>query len=87
MENISNFVNFKDYKTGKKLVLDDDGVILSAKTAELLDVEVNDTMDIELSGTKYNVKISGIMENYFMNYVYMSQNLYESVTAQDLKSK
>ena len=85
MENISNFVNFKDYKTGKKLVLDDDGVILSAKTAELLDVEVNDTMDIELSGTKYNVKISGIMENYFMNYVYMSQNLYESVTAQDLK--
>lgn len=85
MDNIQNFVNFHDYHTHKKISLDDDGIVLSAKTAELLDVEVDDTIDLELSETKYNVKVSAIMENYFMNYVYMSQTLYETLTSQDLK--
>lgn len=85
MDNISNFISFRDYRTGKQLVLDDEGVILSQKTAELLDVEVNDTVDIEVNGTKYNVKVSGITKNYFMNYIYMSQNLYESLTSSQLE--
>ncbi len=85
MDNISNFISFNDYYTHKKIALDDEGVVLSAKTAELLGVSVGDTIDIELSDTKYNVKISAIMENYFMNYVYMSQSLYETTTGQQLK--
>jgi len=85
MDNIANFVTFHDFYTGKKITLDDEGIVLSAKTAELLGVSMNDTIDIEVDGTKYNVKITGIMENYFMNYVYMSQNLYETVTSQQLK--
>lgn len=85
MDNIQNFVAFNEMKTNKKITLDDDGIVLSAKTAELLDVGVNDSIDIELSGTKYNVKISSIMENYFIHYVYMSQTLYENVTGSSLK--
>lgn len=85
MDNMKNFVNFNDYHTHKDLVLDDEGIILTAKAAELLGVEKDDTIDIELDETKYNVKVSGITENYFMNYVYMSQTLYESVTSQDLE--
>lgn len=85
MDNIQNFINFNDIKTHKKLTLDDEGVILSAKTAELLDVQVGDTFDIDVAGEKYNVKISGIMENYFMNYIFMSQNYYENMTSQQLE--
>ena len=85
MDNMKNFVNFNDYQTHKELTLDDEGIILTAKAAELLGVEKDDTIDIELDETKYNVKISGITENYFMNYVYMSQTLYETLTEQDLK--
>lgn len=85
MDNIQNFVNFHDMQHNKKIALDDEGIVLSIKTAELLGVDINDTIDIEITGTKYNVKVSGIMENYFLNYVYMSQSLYENVTAQDLK--
>lgn len=84
MDNIQNFVSFQDMK-GKKISLDDEGVVISVKTAELLNVGVNDTVDIEIAGTKYNVKISGIMENYFMNYIYMSQTLYETITSSDLE--
>lgn len=85
MDNISNFIHFKDVKTHKQLTLDDEGIILSAKTAELLNVNVDDSIDIELDGEKYNVKVSGIMENYFMNYVFMSQSLYETITNQQLE--
>lgn len=85
MDNIQNFITFNDMKTNKKIALSDDGIVLSIKTAELLGVDVNDNIDIEISGTKYNVKVSGIMENYFMNYVYMSQTLYENLTSSHLK--
>ena len=85
MDNMKNFVQFRNYQTYKDLVLDDEGVILTAKAAELLGVEDNDTIDIELNETKYSVKVSGITENYFMNYIYMSQTLYESLTLQDLE--
>lgn len=85
MDNMTNFVNLVDYKTGKQLVLDDEGIILAQKTAELLDVDVNDTIDIEIDDTKYNVKVSGITKNYFMNYIYMSQNLYENTTSSQLE--
>ena len=85
MDNIKNFIEFNDFYNQNKIKLDDDGIVLTAKTAELLDVDVNDTIDVELSGQKYNVKVSSIMENYFMNYIYMSQNLYESLTGNDLR--
>ena len=85
MDNISNFIQFQNFYTHKKIVLNDEGIVLSAKTAELLGVTENDTIDIDLNGEKYNVKISQIMENYFMNYVYMSQNLYEELTGRNLE--
>lgn len=84
LDNISNFINFKDYQTGNKISLNDDGVVLSQKTAELLDVEVGDTFDLEVDDMTYNVKVVAIMENYSTNYVFMSQTYYEDLTALDL---
>ncbi len=85
LENIHNFIKFNDLKENKPITLSDDGIVLSIKTAELLGVEKGDTIDIEINGTKYNVRVSAIMENYFMNYVYMSQTLYEDLTQSSLK--
>ena len=79
-DNIRNFIRFEDYKSKDLITIEDDGVILSQKTAEMLGVEVNDSIDIELNEEKYNVKVSGIMTNYYLNYVYMSENLYEELT-------
>ncbi|MCD7808665.1 MAG: FtsX-like permease family protein [Erysipelotrichaceae bacterium] len=84
LDNMSNFINFKDYQTGNKISLNDDGVVLSQKTAELLDVEVGDTFDLEVDDMTYNVKVEAIMENYSTNYVFMSQNYYEDLTSLDL---
>lgn len=85
MDNIENFIHFEKFNNNKQITLDDNGVVISAKTAELLQVGEDDTIDVEMNGKKYNVKIAGIMKNYFMNYIYMSQNFYEELTGKDLK--
>ncbi|MCD7893634.1 MAG: FtsX-like permease family protein [Erysipelotrichaceae bacterium] len=84
LDNITNFINFKDYQSSKKIALNDDGVVLSQKTAELLDVEVGDTFDLEVDDMTYNVKVEAIMENYSTNYVFMSQDYYEELTSSTL---
>lgn len=85
MDNFMNFVSMKSIDSNEKFVLGDEGVVITAKLAELLNVKSGDTIDIELLGEKYNVKISGIVENYFMHYIYMSQNYYENLTMHSMK--
>lgn len=85
MDNIKNFVDFNDAKTKEDLILDDEGVILTQKAAETMDVEAGDTIDIELNGEKYNVKVSNVMENYVSNYIYMSEIYYEELTQDSLQ--
>lgn len=84
MDNIQNFIQFRDLNTQKKLSLDEEGVILSVKAAEILGVHKDDTLDFQLNDVKYSVKVSGITENYFMHYMYMSQTLYENITNESL---
>ena len=36
---IKNFIHFKDYKTKKKIILNDEGVVISQKLAEKLNVK------------------------------------------------
>lgn len=84
MDNIQNFITFNEM-SNKKIALSDDGIVLTIKTAELLGVEEGESIDIEIAGKKYNVKVDSIMENYFMNFVYMSQTLYETLTSSDMK--
>lgn len=85
MDNITNFIDFNDSKTKENLILDDEGIVLTQKAAETMDVVSGDTIDIELDGEKYNVKVSSVMENYVNNYIYMSETFYEELTGESLQ--
>lgn len=80
IKNIINLVKGKESKAEDDgLVLSDDGVIITEKYAELLDVEIGDSIFIrqsESDSVSKEVKVSGITENYMFNYVYMSRSLY-----------
>ncbi len=79
-ENLSDYVHFRDRKTGETYELDDSGVILTEKTAHLLGVEVGDTIEIKDEDQgNIKVKISAICENYMGHYIYMSPAYYEKV--------
>lgn len=79
-KNIDKYVDFHDRKSGEKYQLTDDGVIISEKTAKLLDVKVGDTITIqdEKNGD-IEIKIAHICENYMGHYMYMTPNYYKKV--------
>lgn len=79
-DEIKNFINFKDYKTKKKIILSDDGVVISQKLAEKLGVKKGENMTFSYDNTKYTVKVSNIVEHYVNHQVYMSKTFYENLT-------
>lgn len=79
-EPVDQFVDFHDRKTKEKYELSDDGVIISEKSAKLLDAEAGDTIYIkDEDGGNKAVKIEYICENYLGHYMYLSPVYYEKV--------
>ena len=80
VEDIPKFVDFHDRKTKERYELSDDGVIVSEKTAKLLEAKKGDTIEIkdEENGNK-KVKITQICENYMGHYIYFTPGCYEKV--------
>ena len=80
VKKFDEFVKYNDRLTNKQYKLDDDGVILTEKSAELLDVKAGDTVVIkdDVKG-EIEVKISEVCENYLGHFMYMTPNLYEKL--------
>ena len=80
-----DYFNLLDYNSKDKLNLNDDGVIITPKIQDKLDLEVGDSLTIQnVSGDEAKVKIIGIAENYISNYVYLTKGLYEKIFDDDI---
>lgn len=76
--NIKNILALKDVKTGKKLKLENNKVIITDKLAELENKKIGDKIKIISSDNKeYEFVISGICKNYVGHYVFMNKKTYE----------
>ena len=81
--NINDFVTLKSLD-GDDLNLSDNGVIITEKMAQALDVKVGENISIRNSDNElYIVRVSGICENYIGNYLYMNSNYYEEIFNDD----
>ncbi len=79
-EKIPEFVDFHDRRTKEKYQLSDQGVIVSEKTARLLDAKTGDSVWIkDESGADKEVKIEHICENYLGHYMYFTPAYYEKI--------
>ena len=77
-EEIDKAINLNDRKTKEKVNLKDNEIVITDKVADLLKVNIGDTIKLEDSDEKeIEFKISDIVENYIEHYVYMSKDLYE----------
>ena len=81
IDNIGEFITLRDRKNQEDIyTLDDSGVIITEKLADLLDIKEGDEILLENSdGDRRNVVVSKITENYIMHYIYMTPELYNSV--------
>lgn len=75
-------VTFRELSNGEPVEIQNDGVVISEKLAELLNLSVGDTLTLEC-GEKAQAKVTGIVEHYVRHYVYMSAELYTQLFGTD----
>lgn len=77
-DNIDGFIKLQDRKSKEKYQLKD-GVIVTEKLANLLDLEEGDTLKFTGTDT-YTEKVSNITENYLFHYIYLPKEKYKGTT-------
>lgn len=86
-EELRSYISLNDRKSSKKIELDQDGVVISERLSQLLDVKVGDTLSYQDSqDVKRTVKVSGICQMYTGHFIFMNQSDYEKVYHQDYTS-
>ncbi|WP_455257959.1 FtsX-like permease family protein, partial [Peptoniphilus asaccharolyticus] len=77
---LKDFVNLRERKSGEKIELPKNGVVLSEKTAKLMGAEPGDTITITSGeGIDFEVEVKSIMEMYMGHYAVMSSEYYSRV--------
>lgn len=82
-DKIEDFMNFRSRTTGEVYHIQDDGVILTEKMANTLDVSRGDTIYLGADGEEKEVTITDVCENYMQHYVYMSPELYQELYGEE----
>ncbi|MDL2323764.1 FtsX-like permease family protein [Ruminococcaceae bacterium OttesenSCG-928-A16] len=83
-EEIDTFVHFQNRQTGASIPFPQgEGVVVTEKLASRLKIEEGDTIELGRTSEKTTpVTVVGIMENYIINYVYMTPATYQKVFEQ-----
>lgn len=75
-----DYVTFRTRRSKKTIELDDSGVIISEKLAKDLNVKEGDNVLIHDEDNKQaTMKVSGVMEMYINNYIFMTSEYYSQV--------
>lgn len=80
IENLSEFISFRNRKTDKHYSLIDEGVIINEKLAKLFELKEGSSLSIKsISGKSYKVKVAGVAENYVGHFIYMTPKYYKKI--------
>lgn len=83
-EQLADFVTLQERDVNVLHLLTDEGAIITEKLADLLDVSAGDEVVIvDDERMTYKIPIQAITENYTGHYIYMTQNHYETIFAQN----
>lgn len=78
-KDLNNAFNLTNPETGEKVSLDDDGIIISDKIADMIGANIGDEVNfIDGDDISYKFKVKDIMKNYVGHYVFMSKTFYEN---------
>ena len=84
---ISNYINLRNRQSGQKISLNNHGVVISEKLANLLHLRVGDKLILNINnGKKVKLPISQICEMYMGHYVLMNPDVYEKFFDQKMNT-
>ncbi len=74
------YIHLEDSKTGHKLELKDEQVILTKKMANILGVKAGDTIDVKTANGKGGkIKVSAITQNFISHFMYLNKSTYKEL--------
>lgn len=80
LSELENIINLKDITTKRKILLEENSIIITDKVANLLNKKVGDEVVLITSHDKeYTFKIQAVIANYVQHYVFMTRSTYESL--------
>lgn len=81
LDEISDFLVFRDRQTGEEYQLTDEGAIITEKIASLMGIQAGDNMVLEDENLgEIEIPVAAVTENYLSHYVYITPALYEKCT-------
>jgi putative ABC transport system permease protein len=81
---LSDYIHLGNRKTGEKLDISGNGVVISERLAKLLGLGVGDSFTVnDENNEEHNVKISGITEMYIGHFMFMNKQTYQKDFGQD----
>lgn len=87
VEQINDFIRFKDLDTSETIKLDNETIILTDKLAQLINVKKGDIITLVNSDDEeYSLKVGDITEHYISHYVYITKDLYKKVFNDDISA-
>ncbi len=82
-ERFEQFIQLGHRTDDAPVVLPDDGVVITEKLSELLEVSVGDTVTLDNDGKRVQARVDDIAENYVSHYVYLSDGCYRALFGED----
>lgn len=78
--NMDAYISLNNRRTGRKIKLRNNGVVISERLSKLLNVSKGETFTFtDETGTSHNVKVNGICEMYAGHFMFMNKEEYQSV--------
>lgn len=84
-KNIENAISFKEQVDDENVIPypGDGEAVINNKMAEMLEVEVGDTIKVEYDDTKHTeLTVSGIYRNYVSSYIFINDKTYEDTSGE-----
>lgn len=84
-ESFEQIYHLRNSVTKEYIPLSDDGIIITNRMSDVLNVSVGDTIDLVIEDEHYQAKVADITENYAGNYTYTTPTYYEKMCGEKLK--
>lgn len=82
-ERFTQFIRLGHRLDNEPVTLPDDGVVITEKLSELLEVSVGDAITLDNDGKRVEVRVADITENYVQHYVYLSASCYRELFGEE----
>lgn len=80
VDNLTEFISFKNRESDRHYALNDEGVIINEKLAKLFELKKDSGLKIQsIDGNEYTVKVAAVAENYVGHFIYMTPKYYQKI--------